>query len=87
MIEKVHLFGLKRFLGVDTRTPSELVFGEVGRFSIYRNVNVRCMRTLKTFLFRSAEWKIFPRRERHGSLDRLSVPCPAALTKVSPLHT
>ena len=44
MIENVHLFGLKKFLGVDKRTPNDLVYGEVGRFPIYLNANVRCMR-------------------------------------------
>jgi hypothetical protein len=44
VIENVHLFGLKRFLGVDKRTPNDLVYGEVGRFPIYLNANVRCMR-------------------------------------------
>jgi hypothetical protein len=43
-IEKVHLFALKRFLGVDRRTPNDLVYGEFGRFPIYLNSYVRCIR-------------------------------------------
>ena len=35
VIDNVHLFGLKRYLGVDRRTPNDLVYGEVG---------VRCIR-------------------------------------------
>ena len=34
MIDNVHLFGLKRYLGVDRRTPNDLVYAEVGRFPI-----------------------------------------------------
>ena len=44
MIDNVHLFGLKRYLGVDRRTPNNLVYGEVGRFPIKINACVRCMR-------------------------------------------
>ena len=34
VIDNVHLFGLKRYLGADRRTPNDLVYGEVGRFPI-----------------------------------------------------
>ena len=44
MIDNVHLFGLKRYLGVDRRTPNNLVYGEVGRFPIQINASVRCIR-------------------------------------------
>ena len=37
VIDNVHLFGLKRYLGVDRRTPNVLVYGEVGRFPIEIN--------------------------------------------------
>ena len=30
VIDNVHLFGLKRYLGVDRRTPNDVVCGEVG---------------------------------------------------------
>ena len=46
VIENVHLFGLKRYLGVDRRTPNDLVYGEVGRFPIQINACVRCIRYL-----------------------------------------
>ena len=44
LIDNVHLFGLKRYLGVDRRTPNDLVYGEVGRFPIQINAYVRCIR-------------------------------------------
>ena len=44
VIDNVHLFGLKRYLGVDRRTPNDLVYGEVGRFPIQMNVSVCCIR-------------------------------------------
>ena len=44
MIDNVQLFGLKRYLGVDRRTPSVLVYGEVGRFHIQINASVRYIR-------------------------------------------
>ena len=43
IVEKAHLFALKRFLGVDRRTPNELVYGEMGRYNISINANVRCI--------------------------------------------
>jgi hypothetical protein len=33
--ESVHVFALKKFLGVDVRTPNDLVYGETDRFPIY----------------------------------------------------
>ena len=44
MIDNVHLFGLKRYLGVDRRTPNDLVYGEVGRVPIQINASVCCIR-------------------------------------------
>ena len=43
VIDNVHLFDLKH-LGVDRRTPNDLVYGEVGRFPIQINACVRCIR-------------------------------------------
>ena len=40
VIDNVHLFGLKRHLGVDRRTPNDLVYGDVGRFHIQINAVV-----------------------------------------------
>ena len=44
VIDNVHLFGLKRYLGVDRRTPNDLVYGEVGRFPIQINTSVPFIR-------------------------------------------
>ena len=41
--EKVHLLGLKRYLGVDVRTPNDLVYGETNRYPIVINCIVRCI--------------------------------------------
>jgi hypothetical protein len=32
--EKIHLFGLKKFLGVSLKTPNDLVYGETARYPI-----------------------------------------------------
>ena len=42
--EKVHLFVLKKFLCVDRRTPNDLVYGETGRYPIFINSIVNCLR-------------------------------------------
>ena len=44
VIDNVHLFGLKRYLGIDRITPNDLVYPEVGRFHIQINASVRCIR-------------------------------------------
>ena len=42
--ESVHLLGLKKFLGVDRRTPNDLVYGDTDRYPIYINSAIRCIR-------------------------------------------
>ena len=42
--ENVHLFALKKFLGVSMKTPNDLVYGEVNRFPIYLNSAIRCVK-------------------------------------------
>ena len=44
MIDNVHFSGFKRYLGVDRRTPNDLVYGEAGRFTIQINASVRGIR-------------------------------------------
>ena len=44
VIDNVHLFGLKRYLGVDRRTPNDVVCGGVGRFPIRVNACVHCIK-------------------------------------------
>ena len=42
--ERVHLFAIKRFLNVSTRTPSALVYGQTGRYPLYVNTYTRCIK-------------------------------------------
>ena len=42
--EKVHLYVLKKYLGVDSRTPNDLVYGETNRYPIVLNCILRGMR-------------------------------------------
>ena len=42
-IERVHLFALKKFLGVESRTPNDFVYGDLGRYPIYLNSYVKCI--------------------------------------------
>ena len=44
IIERVHLFALKRFLNVSIKTPSDLVYGETGRYPLYVNVYVKSIK-------------------------------------------
>ena len=43
-IERIHLMALKRFLNVSIRTPNVLVYGETGRYPLFVNVYVKCVR-------------------------------------------
>ena len=42
--EKVHLFTLKRFLRLEMRTPNDFVYGDTGRYPLYINSAVNCIR-------------------------------------------
>ena len=42
--ESVHLLMLKKFLQVDRRTPNDFVYGETGRYPIYINSMINCVR-------------------------------------------
>jgi hypothetical protein len=44
IIEKIHLFALKRFLNVTIRTPNQLVYGETGRYPLRINIYVKCIK-------------------------------------------
>ena len=46
IIERVHLFALKRFLNVSTRTSSALVYGETGREPFSTNIYTICIKYL-----------------------------------------
>ena len=43
-VEKLHLFALKNFLGVNIKTPNDLVYGETGRYPIVINSIIRCVK-------------------------------------------
>ena len=42
--EIVHLFALKKFLGVEMRMSDDLVYGETNRYPLFVNSAVRCIR-------------------------------------------
>jgi len=42
-IEKLHLFALKKFLGVERRTPNDFVYGDTGRYPISIHSVIRCI--------------------------------------------
>ena len=43
-IEKLQMFALKKFLHVNSKTPNDFVYGELGRFPLYVNSYVACVR-------------------------------------------
>lgn len=43
-IERVHLLACKRFLGVPTKTPNKMVYSELGRYPLFINTNIRCLK-------------------------------------------
>ena len=44
IIERVHLFALKRFLGVHIKTPRQFVYGDTGRFPLYVITYCKCVK-------------------------------------------
>ena len=44
VIEKVHLFALKKLLNVAPRTPNDLVYGDTGRYPLFVKARVNCLR-------------------------------------------
>ena len=44
IIERIHLFSVKRFLNVSTRKPSALVYVETARYPLYVNTYTRCIK-------------------------------------------
>ena len=43
-IERVHMLACKRFLGVPICTPNKLIYGELGRYPLFINSYVRCLK-------------------------------------------
>ncbi len=44
IIERIHLFAIKRLLNVSPRTPNALVYGETGRYPLYISTYTRCIK-------------------------------------------
>ena len=44
LIEKLHLFAMKKLLGVGMRTPNDLLSTELGRYTIYITAHIRRVR-------------------------------------------
>ena len=43
-VERVHTFACKRYLNVPLKVPNKVVYGETGRYPLYVNKAVRCIR-------------------------------------------
>ena len=43
-IERVHTFACKRYLNVPLKVPNKFVYGETGRYPLFVNSAVRCVR-------------------------------------------
>ena len=43
-IERIRLFALKRFLNTSLRTPYLMVYGETGRYPLFVNIYVKCIK-------------------------------------------
>ena len=43
-IERVHMLACKRFLGVPMKTPNKMVYSELGRYPLYINTSIKCIK-------------------------------------------
>lgn len=43
-IEKVHLLACKRYLGLPIKTPNKMAYGELGRYPLFVQSQVRCIK-------------------------------------------
>jgi hypothetical protein len=43
-VERVHMFVCKRFLNVPIKTPNIMIYGELGRYPLYINSYIRCIK-------------------------------------------
>ena len=43
-IEKVHMLACKRFLKVPIKTPNKMIYGDLGRFPLFINSQISCLR-------------------------------------------
>ena len=44
IVERIHLFALKRFLNVSSRTPHAMVYGETGWYPLFVNIFVKSVK-------------------------------------------
>ena len=44
VVERIHLFALKRFLNISRRTPNVVVYGETGRYPLFVNIFVKSVK-------------------------------------------
>ena len=49
-LERVRVFALKRFLNTSLRTPNLMVHGETGRYPLFVNIYVKCIKFGYVFL-------------------------------------
>ena len=49
VVERIHLFALKRFLNVSSRTPNVMVYGETGRYPLFVNIFVKSVKYCVTY--------------------------------------
>ena len=43
-IERVHMLACKRYLGVPLKSPNKMVYGELGRYPLYINSSLKCLK-------------------------------------------
>ena len=43
-IEKVHVLACKKYLGLPLKTPNKMVYGELGRYPLFINSQIRCIK-------------------------------------------
>jgi hypothetical protein len=43
-LEKVHMLACKRFLGVPIKTPNKMIYAEIGRYPLFINSQIRCLK-------------------------------------------
>ena len=49
LVERVHLFALKRFLNTSLRTPNLMAYGETVQYPLLVNIYVKCIKKLATY--------------------------------------
>ena len=71
LIENVHLYFMKRYLNVSSRTPNTVIYGELGRYPLYINARIRSVRYWLKLLRMSSTR--YPRKVYKMLLNRVYV--------------